>query len=154
MTGRSPLLKIIPPLWTLIFLAVALALHFALAPAPISYLAWGWPAAAVSIAGFLLALWGSYLFKKADTEILPTSETNRALVTSGPFAYSRNPMYLGLVLLSLGIALAVGTWPMFLAPAALFLTLNFAFIPFEEEKMARLFGKEYADYRGGVRRWL
>jgi len=88
------------------------------------------------------------------TEINPTSATNRLLVTSGPYRFTRNPMYLGLVLVALGIAAWVGAWPMVLAPVAIFATANWVHIPFEEAKMRRQFGPEFDDYAGRVRRWI
>jgi hypothetical protein len=63
-------------------------------------------------------------------------------------------MYLGLVIVTLGIAIWVGAWPMFIAPVALFATLNWVHIPFEEEKMRRQFGATYDGYVRQVRRWV
>ena len=82
------------------------------------------------------------------------SETNRALVTRGPYAFTRNPMYLGLVVAALGMAILVGTWPMLAAPIAVFLTASFVHIPFEEAKMLRQFGEAYDAYASKVRRWV
>jgi protein-S-isoprenylcysteine O-methyltransferase Ste14 len=76
------------------------------------------------------------------------------LVVDGPYRYTRNPMYLGLVLVTLGIAIWVGAWPMFLVPIATFATANWAHIPFEEAKMRRQFAAAYDEYVGRVRRWL
>jgi protein-S-isoprenylcysteine O-methyltransferase Ste14 len=94
------------------------------------------------------------LFRREGTEVNPTSPANRKLVTSGPYQFTRNPMYLGLVILTLGIALWVGAWPMFIAPVAIFATANWAHIPFEEAKMRRQFGAAYDDYVERVRRWM
>ena len=63
-------------------------------------------------------------------------------------------MYLGLVTLSLGIAVWIGTWPMFMASLAIFATVNWVHIPFEEAKMRRQFGAAYDDYVARVRRWM
>ena len=63
-------------------------------------------------------------------------------------------MYLGLVILTLGIAIWVGAWPMFGAPVALFATTNWVHIPFEEAKMRRQFGPVYDNYVARVRRWI
>ena len=94
------------------------------------------------------------LFRREGTEINPTSPANRRLVTFGPFRLSRNPMYLGLVLTTLGVAFWVGAWPMFLAPIAIFATTNWAHMPFEEEKMRRQFGASFDAYASKVRRWI
>jgi protein-S-isoprenylcysteine O-methyltransferase Ste14 len=63
-------------------------------------------------------------------------------------------MYLGLVIVSLGIAVWVGAWPMFLAPLASFATSNWVHIPFEEAKMRRQFAEAFDAYCTRVRRWL
>lgn len=63
-------------------------------------------------------VWAIVLFRRVGTEVNPTSPANRKLVTSGPYKFTRNPMYLGLVIVSLGIAFWVGSWPMFIAPKA------------------------------------
>jgi len=63
-------------------------------------------------------------------------------------------MYVGLVILTLGIAIWVGAWPMFGAPVALFATANWFHIPFEEAKMRRQFGPVYDNYVTRVRRWI
>jgi hypothetical protein len=57
-------------------------------------------------------------------------------------------------IVTLGIAVWVGAWPMFLAPIAVFATANWVHIPFEEAKMRRQFGAMYDDYVGRVRRWM
>lgn len=104
--------------------------------------------------GLALAIWGERQFAAAGTEILPASASNKVLVTSGPFRFTRNPMYLGLTTVAFGIALYFGTAPFFAVPALLFLLVNFVFIPFEEAKMQRQFDDSYTEYRARVRRWI
>ncbi len=94
------------------------------------------------------------LFRREGTQVSPTSESNNKLVTGGPFQLTRNPMYLGLFVLSLGVALAIGATPMFVAPLLVFATANWVHIPFEEAKMRRQFGPAFDDYARNVRRWL
>jgi protein-S-isoprenylcysteine O-methyltransferase Ste14 len=101
-----------------------------------------------------LAVWGRLTFAAAGTEIIPASATNKKLVTNGPFRFTRNPMYLGLSVLSLGIAFYAGTLPFFAVPALVFVLCNFAFIPFEEAKMQRQFSGQYTEYLRRVRRWI
>ena len=102
---------------------------------------------------FIPPVWAIILFRREGTEVNPTSPTNQ-LVTSGPYQFTRNPMYLGLVTLALGIALWIGSWPMFIAPVAIFATANWVHIPFEEAKMRRQFEATYEDYVERVRRWV
>jgi protein-S-isoprenylcysteine O-methyltransferase Ste14 len=148
------MLKLPPPVWALIDVLIATA---------ISYLI-GWPhvpglplvplAVVLVILGIALAVTAAMLFRREGTEIEPTSAANRKLVTSGPFRFTRNPMYLGLVIVTLGIAFWVGAWPMFLAPVAIFATANWVHIPFEEAKMRRQFGDAFDTYGRRVRRWI
>lgn len=102
----------------------------------------------------LLLIAASLAFRRANTEFMPNSPTNSALVTSGVFAVTRNPMYLGMVLICLAAALAAGRLPVFAAPILMFAIANWVFIPFEEGKMRRQFGESFDAYCGRVRRWL
>lgn len=81
-------------------------------------------------------------------------ETADRLVTSGPFRRSRNPIYLSGVLVSLGIAVFLGSLSPFAIPILIFLTLNMLHIPDEEARLEKLFGKNYLAYKHQVRRWL
>jgi protein-S-isoprenylcysteine O-methyltransferase Ste14 len=147
------MLKLPPPIWALVYIAACLAIGWAL----------GWPllpglplaplGLAVVVFGFIPPIWAFTLFRREGTEIDPTSLSNRKLVTTGPYRFTRNPMYLGLVLIALGIALWLGAWPMLLAPVAIFVTSNWIHIPFEEAKMRRQFATEFEDYVRRVRRW-
>ncbi len=113
--AQSPglLLRIPPPVWLLFSLIVAWVIHhFVATPVIVRSL----PAGIVLIvAGFAVAMWGGRTFSHAGTELNPTSETNAKLVVSGPFRYTRNPMYSGVMLVSLGVAIFFGTLPFFVA---------------------------------------
>ena len=108
----------------------------------------------LALAGIVLGIWGERTFHAAGTEVMPASKTNKKVVTSGPFRFTRNPMYSGLILISLGIAMYVGTLPFFAVPALVFLLCNYAFIPYEEAKMTAQHGDLYTDYVNRVRRWI
>jgi protein-S-isoprenylcysteine O-methyltransferase Ste14 len=148
------MLRLPPPIWALIYLVVAIVVSTS----------YRWrslvdlrivPLGIVLIAiGALSMFWAAYEFRKAGTEINPTSPTNKELVIAGPFHVTRNPMYLGIVLVSLGIAFWVGSLPMFAVPVLAFATANWVHIPFEEAKMRRQFGSAYDSYTGKVRRWI
>jgi len=103
---------------------------------------------------FIAPVWAFMLFLREGTQVSPTAEANNKLVTSGPFRFTRNPMYLGLVVLSLGVAVATGGVLMFVAPLLVFAIANWVHIPFEEAKMRRQFGPAFDGYARNVRRWF
>ena len=148
------MLKLPPPVWALIYVVLAAAISWLLGWPQVSGLPLPKLGLALTLIPWALPVWAVVVFRRAGTEITPTSPTNRALVVDGPYRYTRNPMYLGLVLVTLGIAVWIGAWPMFLAPIAVFATANWVHIPFEEAKMRRQFGVSYNDYVSRVRRWV
>ena len=108
--------------------------------------------AALGLALDLVSLGG---FRRSDTTINPLRpERASALVTSGPYRISRNPMYLGMLLILLGWTLYQGH-PAGLLPLAGFIAYITVFqIKPEERAMISLFGQDYKDYMTKVRRWL
>jgi protein-S-isoprenylcysteine O-methyltransferase Ste14 len=76
------------------------------------------------------------------------------LLISGPFRISRHPMYLGMVLLLLGVAIVHGTLISFVFPVVFGILMELLFIPFEETNLERVFGKQYVEYKRRVRRWI
>jgi protein-S-isoprenylcysteine O-methyltransferase Ste14 len=103
--------------------------------------------------GAALAVWALALFRNRRTPVYPTT-TPTTLVTSGPFRFTRNPMYLGIVLILFSLVLLLGSLPMLVAPVLFLLVMNLYYLPFEEAKMEKLFGEAYSTYRQRVRRWL
>ena len=112
-----------------------------------------WPGGAVLVVGALLTLWGAWTVGVAGTTIKPFERTTR-LVANGPFRFSRNPMYLGLVTMLLGSALALGTVGPWFVALALAVTLQLRFIRHEERALAASLGEPYELYRRSVRRWI
>ncbi len=101
------------------------------------------------------ALWigGVRTLMKAKTPVNPTRAPEH-LVTTGAFAVSRNPIYLGNTLLLIGVGLIAGNlWLIALAFVAAFATARLAIAP-EEKLLAAKFGKRYRDYAKRVRRWI
>lgn len=148
------MLKLPPPLWALAYVLVAAGISWGLGWPSVTWLHSSPLGIALVVLGFAPPVWAAVLFRREGTEINPTSPANKKLVTAGPYRFTRNPMYLGLVIVSLGIAVWVGAWPMFLAPLASFVTSNWVHIPFEEAKMRRQFGETFDAYCGRTRRWL
>ena len=104
-------------------------------------------------AGLLLALWCFTLFAWRRTTILPGSAPAR-LVLRGPYRFSRNPIYLSLVLSYAGLALMLDLpWALLLLPLPL-AVMQRVIIPFEERQLRLRFGPDYAAYAARTRRWL
>ncbi|MFQ5563187.1 MAG: methyltransferase family protein [Parvularculaceae bacterium] len=136
----SLLVVIPPPIWAFLFVLAAWGATAALD------LGQPWRLSAVGVAllitGFAIAASGRLTFARKGAEIHPASTVNSVLVTTGPFRFSRNPMYLGILTLLIGVAFLVGAIPFFAAAVVFFLWVNFISIPFEEEKMERQFGDD------------
>ncbi len=92
-------------------------------------------------------------FTRVRTNLWTFEDPGR-MITAGPFAHSRNPMYLGFQTCLTGIAILVGTVSALIAPVTFFLVARYWYIPFEEQRMVSVFGPEYTDYARQVRRWL
>ena len=97
--------------------------------------------------------WSLWLFGRHETGLLPGQPTE-AMIETGPYRLSRNPLYVGLLVLYLGLALLVPTvWGLALFPAAVLLVRWGAILP-EERFLRERFGASYVDYTHRVRRWL
>jgi protein-S-isoprenylcysteine O-methyltransferase Ste14 len=147
-------LKLPPPFWALSMLLIAYGLERSYPWAARIYAHSLTNTIVMFAAGIALAAWSVGTFAAAGTEIAPTSASNKKLVTGGPFRFTRNPMYLSLVLAMVGVAFYMGTLPFFAVPVLLFLLCHLVFIPFEEAKMQRQHGSPYTDYLHRVRRWI
>jgi protein-S-isoprenylcysteine O-methyltransferase Ste14 len=144
----------LPPLIVLGFLAAAAVLE-AVVPFPVMaahafprYLA----GAALAAAGFVMIGMGTRRFQAAGTNIPPNLPTT-ALVVEGIYRLTRNPLYLGLTLIYLGLGVAAGSfWAIGLVVPLLWV-INTGVIAREEHYLERKFGDEYRAYKARVRRW-
>jgi len=100
-----------------------------------------------------LAAWGILELKRQATPIEPGSTPTR-LVSTGPYRFSRNPLYVALLLVHAGIAAMTGSWWLVMGTVALFGMLDRVVVVREEAVIRQTFGAEYAAYRSRVRRWL
>lgn len=143
-----------PPRLAVLYLVVAWIVDYSLSsPAILSIGYRFWLSLAVVAGGLWLSYRTVKLFERAGTTHKLAGEST-ALVLEGPYLWSRNPMYVGLTLIVLGIAIYGGSVPFLAAPVVFLLTLNFAFVPWEERRLEATFGDEYRAYRDRVRRWL
>jgi len=123
-----PAMRIIPPLWNLLGL-VPLAL------------------------GVIINLVADKAFHKANTTVKPFEESS-ALITQGVFRASRNPMYLGFVLILIGIAVLMRSLTPYVVVLAFAILIDRMYITVEERMLAEKFGAEWEEYRQSTRRWL
>jgi protein-S-isoprenylcysteine O-methyltransferase Ste14 len=106
---------------------------------------------AVLAAGIIA--WGTFSLLSAGTNVNPTLPTT-SIVTSGPYQFSRNPLYVGLTLLFLGLTLTMNTWWGILVLIPLVLVMHNAVVLREERYLEEKFGESYRQYRSKVRRYL
>lgn len=142
-----------PPILTLLFIGMANLLErFFPLPASVPlfmrYLGVG-----MVVAGILLALGAAREFRKAHTTLDPHGSVQH-LVTSGIYRFSRNPIYLGFLLMVMGFPLNSGSyWGLALAPVFGVTMISLVIEP-EEAYLERKFKERYTSYTSGVRRWL
>lgn len=109
--------------------------------------------AITTIGGTALGIWFLATFRRARTPVDPNRPAV-ALVTSGPFQYSRNPGYLSLLMMYVGIALWLdAVWPFLFLPGVIVI-IHRGVIRREERYLEAKFGEPYRDYRGHTRRWV
>jgi protein-S-isoprenylcysteine O-methyltransferase Ste14 len=144
---------LLPPRLVLMLLVAMGALHMLLPGPTLLAFPYTLVGAAVAALGLVLALSGARLFARVDTNIRTFNEPG-VLVTDGPFRWSRNPIYLGFVVLLLGTAILLGTTTPFIAPALFAIVADRWYIAFEERAMQQKFGADYAAYMERTRRWL
>lgn len=137
----------------LLVLAVIFGSHYlmpikTLIEPPLNYL--GLP---LILTGVLLDVWAASLFRERQASFRLQGGA-ASLITDGPFGFSRNPIYLGIMAALLGLAIFLGSLVVFIYPALFFILFQFVFIPLEERRMEEAFGEEYLEYKRKVRRWL
>jgi protein-S-isoprenylcysteine O-methyltransferase Ste14 len=107
----------------------------------------------LAFAGVVLGLWGVHAFHRAGTAVRPDRPVT-ALVTDGPFRYTRNPLYIGLTTIYLGVAFSTGMlWLLVTLIPALAVT-HWKIVRREEQFLEAKFGETYRTYKTHVRRWV
>jgi protein-S-isoprenylcysteine O-methyltransferase Ste14 len=112
-----------------------------------------WPGLALLVLGVGIAAWGGRTMHAAGTNVNPALPTT-AIVASGPFRFSRNPLYLALTLLYLGLTLAFNTWWGIVVLAPVLIIMHRGVVLREERYLEQKFGETYRQYRSKVRRYL
>jgi len=144
---------IYPPVWLLFGLIGIFALNESYPLVRFTSLTWQIAGGVLIVAGMLLLVSANGLFVRAGTDVIPFKDVS-SLVTSGVYRFSRNPMYLGMVLVLLGCAVTVGAASALPIPLLFAIIVELRFIRPEERMLQGLFPAEYPAYCARVRRWL
>jgi len=151
--GTAKLGLVRPPLVYLVSIVFGVVIHFAI---PLPFLPGtlavplGLLLVAVAIALFSYSV---AKFRTANTPV-PARKPTTAIVRTGPYRFSRNPIYLAFSLFQLGIAIWVNSVWLLATLAGAVALMNYVVIPREEYYLERKFGAQYMDYKASVRRWL
>jgi len=145
------LIQVRPPRIALLLLGVAISAHMLLAVPALP----AFPIAGITlgVTGFAIMIRAWWLFKVARTAICPT-DTPSALVINDVFRFSRNPMYMGMILMLAAPAVSFGSVPFYLAFVGFAVLLDRVFRPYEEQRLEQEFGARFTEYRQRVRPWL
>lgn len=104
-------------------------------------------------AGIVMNLTADSLFKKNGTTVKPFEESS-VLITSGAFRLSRNPMYLGMIMILVGVGVLMGSLSPFTLIPVFAIIIDRLFIASEERMLDRRFGDDWRNYKARVRRWI
>jgi protein-S-isoprenylcysteine O-methyltransferase Ste14 len=152
MTDYQPT-RLTPP----VYLMAALVLMYMLNRYANFVTFWEWPWTALGlvpvVAGFGLVMYCARLHGRHKTTLKPYQEAS-VLITDGPHRVSRNPIYAGMVVMLVGVAILLGSALPWLVVPFFVVTITNQFIKYEESALAERFGDQYTEYRRQVRRWI
>jgi protein-S-isoprenylcysteine O-methyltransferase Ste14 len=143
----------LPPVYLVLSLGAMAVLHFGFPIARPIEAPYRYGGAVLIGLAIALIVWAAVLFKRARTGIVPFSEAT-ALVTAGPYRFTRNPMYLGMAGVLGGTAIWLGSLTPWLVLPAFMRIVAERFIVPEEAMLKAAFGRAYEEYKAAVRRWL
>jgi len=145
--------KILPPTYFFSCLVISVVLHFFFPIKQIILLPYNWLGFLFFFLGGILNIWTDQLFKKVNTTVKPFEKPS-TLILKGPFKISRNPMYLGMALLLIGLGFVLGSIISFAGFVLFVAAMEIGFIRQEEKILLEVFGAEFEAYKKKVRRWI
>lgn len=145
--------KIMPTTLLLISILMMLTLHFLLPLMKIIPPFWNLLGLLPIIIGVYINLWADHAFHQVQTTIKPY-ERPSTLIVHGCFSYTRNPMYLGFVLVLIGIAILIMTLSPWVVIPLFIVILDTLYIPHEEQMLTEEFGSLWEGYKKQVHRWI
>lgn len=152
---RGARVRFPPPLVFGICVLLGIGVHYFVlrAPVPITRMVSVIGGSVIILLGLCIVISASVLFSKTGQNPIPWTPTPE-LILRGPYRFTRNPMYVGVTIVQIGLGIAVNNlWISALAPPALLVVHRIAVIP-EEEYLTEKFGQSYVEYKARVRRYL
>ena len=146
-------IMIIPPVWLFLSIVIMVLLHFLAPIARVFEFPWRLLGILPLGLGIAINLLADREFKRHMTAVKPLEEST-ALISTGVFQLSRHPMYLGFVLILLGIASLAGSLSPYGVVLAFAFFMDIVFIRHEERDLEKSFGRDWLDYRDKARRWI
>jgi protein-S-isoprenylcysteine O-methyltransferase Ste14 len=107
----------------------------------------------IFLAGFALLVWAAMTFRRAGTHV-PTTQPTMTIVEEGPYRYSRNPIYIGMFLGLVGLAVGFDSLWLLIMLVPFYFVIRHGVVAREEAYLERKFGDVYRAYKSRVRRWL
>ena len=145
--------RILPPVWFFGAILVMVAIWYGVPGTQVAGNLHLYAGIGLMAVGISFAVYGKKQFDHAGTPVRPFTKSS-ALVMSGPFRFSRNPMYLAMVVVLIGVGLALGKIAPFAVIPIFIMWIRSRFIRYEEQIMEARFGAAYLDYKNRVRRWI
>ena len=149
-TGRRTISRAIE---TAVLIALSIVCHYLFPLMIVVHKPYTYLGIVLMLLGLALSTWTSTTFRRAGASYQLKGESS-VLMSSGPFRISRNPMYVGMLVWLIGLAVLLGSLTALLFPVLFFLMTNFLIIPVEERRMEKTLGERFTEYKGRVRRWL
>ncbi len=152
--SSGPGITVPPPVLYLVALLVGIGLQrlWPTAPFPVP---WRYVAGAVlSLLAGVIMLPVLMRFRRAETPFFDVRKRALALITDGPYRFSRNPSYVALTLLYVGLGVILNNAWVLLLVIPVLLVMHFGVVLREERHLEAAFGEEYVRYKSAVRRWL
>lgn len=145
--------KLVPPVYLFAALVLMWLLNFYWPVLRLIETPWSYLGIVPILLGIGIAAVSASRFAKAETGIVPFDEAT-TLVTGGLYRYTRNPMYLGMFIMLLGVAIMMGSVTVLLPFFIFMLIIRYNFVAGEERFLEDTFGQPYLDYKAKVRRWI
>ena len=145
--------KVLPPTYLLVAIILVLLLHFTFPVATFVQDPLNLIGLFPLLIGVALNIIADRDFKRYQTTVKPYEES-ATLLTEGVYRYSRHPMYLGFVLILLGISLLLGSISPYVVVLMFAILMDIVFIRVEEEMLSETFQEEWRQYKSKVRKWI